>query len=90
MTQYLTEEQERQLSIVILAIGRRETLGTLADALDNKADYIEERDSLRAKSEAYDLIYREAIASLTGKDPESFNPYETAGEEIEKRLGLEE
>lgn len=44
MTQYLTEEQERQLSIVILAIEGRETLGTLADALDNKADYIEERE----------------------------------------------
>lgn len=85
MSKYLTEEQERQLSIALVAVERREVLETLADALQGKTDYKEEYKHLRKKAGAYDLILWEAIGSLTGKEVGEYCPYDLE-EVIEEKL----
>lgn len=76
MSKYLTKEQERQLSIALVAVERREVLETLADALQGKTDYTEEYKHLRKKAGAYDFIFWEAIGSLTGKEVGEYCPYD--------------
>lgn len=85
MSKYLTEEQERQLTIALVAVERRKVLETLADALEGKTGYTEEYKQLRKKAGAYDLILWEAISSLTGKGIGDFFPNRLS-KEIEEKL----
>jgi len=85
MSKYLTKEQEKYFSIALVAVERRETLDTLADALSGKPDYSEEYKSLRKKAGAYDLILWEAITALTGKEIGEFSPYKL-DKEIKEKL----
>lgn len=85
MSKYLTEEQEKQLAIALLAVEGRTTSETLADALEGKTGYKEEYKQLRRKAGAYDLILWEAISSLTGKEIGDFFPNKLS-KEVEEKL----